>query len=247
MSKALRPDDVPQVLLEAMNAGDVEAVASVYQADGVVGNGRDDTLVGRDAIRSMVSGFLAQRPRFALRSTDVVQSGDVALVRTQWTIAMIDGGGKRMEFSVAPTLVVQRHPQDGWRIAIDRNSPTVASGRAVPILPAIDLVATRAFYETLGFTASYFSPAGERGYLIARRGDLELHVFSHPQLGSVENYAGCYWRVTDADAMHDEYARLGLPSSGAPSLGDIENRPWGMREFVLIDPNSNLIRIGHPL
>jgi hypothetical protein len=83
------------------------------------------------------------------------------------------------------------------------------------------------------------------GNPILSRDGIELHFFAHPDLATTDNYAGCYWRVTNADALHAECTSLGLPQSGAPSVGPIEDRPWGMREFALIDPNGNLIRIGH--
>jgi hypothetical protein len=30
-------------------------------------------------------------------------------------------------------------------------------------------------------------------------------------------------------------------------VSGIEDKPWGMREFALVDPNGNLIRVGHDL
>ncbi len=50
-----------------------------------------------------------------------------------------------------------------------------------------------------------------------------------------------------ACALYAEYTALGLPASGTRSLGAIEDRPWGMLEFALVDPSSNLIRVGHEL
>ena len=47
--------------------------------------------------------------------------------------------------------------------------------------------------------------------------------------------------------LHAEYTGLGLPTNGTPSVSAIEDKPWGMRELALVDPNSNLIRVGHDL
>jgi uncharacterized protein (TIGR02246 family) len=243
----LEPRDVPQLFLEAMNSGDVEAVVSLYETGGVIAIDGNQPVAGHTAIRSMVSGVLSQKPHFTLHESDAVQVGDLALIRSRWTVAMADSAGKQTAMHVGPTLVVRRHSDGGWRVAIDRPSPGLATGSAIPILPAADLRATRAFFERLGFTAGYWSPVEERGYAIVARGSLELHFFSHDQLEPSGNYAGCYWRVTDADALYSEYTALGLPTSGAPSLSAIEDTPWGMREFALIDPSSNLIRVGHQL
>jgi hypothetical protein len=54
----------------------------------------------------------------------------------------------------------------------------------------------------------------------------------------------CYIRVLDADTLYQEFQSRGLPAEGTPSLGAIEDRQWGMREFHLLDPDSNLLRFG---
>ena len=46
---------------------------------------------------------------------------------------------------------------------------------------------------------------------------------------------------------YQEFARLKLPSEGIPRLTAPVDQPWGMREFALVDPSGNLVRIGHDL
>ena len=54
----------------------------------------------------------------------------------------------------------------------------------------------------------------------------------------------------DADALFAEFERLGLPSAGVPRLhGAPEDSDHGLREFAVVDPDGNLLRIGsllHP-
>lgn len=114
---------------------------------------------------------------------------------------------------------------------------------AEPILPARDLRRSRAFYESLGFTAGFHDDR----YEILRRGALVVHLEPHDDLVPATNRTSCYWRVEDADALFQEFAALGLPSAGAPSLTQPFDEPWGMREFTLKDPAGNLIRVGHAL
>lgn len=115
---------------------------------------------------------------------------------------------------------------------------------SIPILPARDLQETRAFYERLGFRTTGWWPHEFGGYAILIREDLSMHFFSYSDLSPLENYAQCYWRVTDVDALHAECAKGGLPGSGIPRLSTVEDKPWAMREFALVDPNGNLIRVG---
>jgi catechol 2,3-dioxygenase-like lactoylglutathione lyase family enzyme len=123
----------------------------------------------------------------------------------------------------------------------------VSSERVAPILPARSLAETRAFYERLGFTTVGWWPHASGGYAILVRGGLELHFFTFADLSPRDSYAQCYWRVPDVDALHADFARLDLPAEGMPRLTPVEEKPWGVREFALVDPNGTLVRIGPPL
>ena len=117
-------------------------------------------------------------------------------------------------------------------------------GIAIPILPARDLGETRKFYEALGFRAAGWWPEEFGGYAILVRGDLSMHFFAYKDLPPSGNYAGCYWRVNDVDALCAKFQAADLPHSDAPHLSTAENKPWGMREFAIVDPNGNLVRVG---
>jgi catechol 2,3-dioxygenase-like lactoylglutathione lyase family enzyme len=120
-------------------------------------------------------------------------------------------------------------------------------GIAIPILPARDLDETRRFYEALGFRAAGWWPREFGGYAILVRGDLSMHFFRYDDLSPTENYAQCYWRVKDVDALHAECQKADLPRSGVPRLDAVGDKPWGMREFAIVDPNGNLVRIGREI
>ena len=110
-----------------------------------------------------------------------------------------------------------------------------------PILPAHDVRRTRQFYESLGFKAGY----NDDRYDILRRGNLVVHLEHQGDLAPAANHTSCYWRVSNADVLHQEFASLGLPRG--THLTEPFDEPWGMREFTLKDPAGNLIRVGHEL
>ena len=115
---------------------------------------------------------------------------------------------------------------------------------AIPIIPSRSIDQTVVFYERLGFSAKVFQ---EAGYAILKRGTVEIHFFTHPELIPAESYSGCYIRVPDADEMYQSFVSAGLPSRGIPRLTPPEDKPWGMREFALVDGDGNLVRVGHGL
>jgi catechol 2,3-dioxygenase-like lactoylglutathione lyase family enzyme len=118
--------------------------------------------------------------------------------------------------------------------------------RSEPILPSRDLAETRTFYRRLGFTC-WFDAGAPWEYEIVSRGHLVVHFFENSGLVPDRSDAGCYLRVVDADRLHAELSQLGLPEEGIPRLTAPRDEPWGMREFTIVDPSGNLLRVGHDL
>jgi catechol 2,3-dioxygenase-like lactoylglutathione lyase family enzyme len=112
--------------------------------------------------------------------------------------------------------------------------PPTDPARSIPILASLDLAETLQFYrEQLGFEGQTFGD-----YAILRRDAMELHFWLaqdriHPE------HTACYIRGGQVPALHAEFA-----ARGVPRLSAFEVRPWGMREFHLIDPHGNLLRFG---
>lgn len=113
---------------------------------------------------------------------------------------------------------------------------------AIPILPCRSVESAVSFYKNLGFEGGPHE--FNREYVILRRGSVELHFFLHPELVPSDSSAGCYIRVGDVDALHAAFASAQLPSRGIPRMDRLEDKPWGLREFAIIDPDGNLLRIG---
>ena len=118
--------------------------------------------------------------------------------------------------------------------------------RSVPILPSKDLAESLSFYERLGFT-NRGAPPDEWDYLIVGRGGIELHFYAEPGVDPLTTAAGCYCFVDDAQALHDEWAAVVVPDerTGGRVVAP-EDREYGMREFAVIDPSGNLLRVGSP-
>lgn len=113
---------------------------------------------------------------------------------------------------------------------------------AIPTLPCRSVGATTAFYRQLGFEGGAHAFNGD--YAIFRRGALELHFFTHRELVPEESSAGCYLRVLDVQSLYDAFAASKLPGAGIPRMDRLEDKPWGLREFAIVDPDGNLLRIG---
>ncbi len=107
----------------------------------------------------------------------------------------------------------------------------------IPILPALDLAETLAFFNRLGFvTVHVFND----DYAITQRTGVEIHFWACEDRQIAENTA-CFVRVMNIDRLYYEFTRKGVQVS-AP-----ENKPWGEREFSIVDPNGNLLRFSEAL
>lgn len=113
---------------------------------------------------------------------------------------------------------------------------------AIPILPSRSIVKTAAFYKAMGFEGGPHEH--DSNYAILRRGSIEIHFFTHPELKPEDSWAGCYLRVADVKPIYEAMSALGLPSQGIPRVERLEDKPWGLREFAMVDPDGNLLRIG---
>jgi catechol 2,3-dioxygenase-like lactoylglutathione lyase family enzyme len=113
---------------------------------------------------------------------------------------------------------------------------------AIPTLPCRAVSATVAFYRRLGFEGG--AHQFNRDYAILRRGTVELHFFTYQELLPAESSAGCYIRVLDVDSIYRSFSSIQLPRTGIPRMEILEDKPWGLREFAVVDPDGNLLRIG---
>lgn len=116
--------------------------------------------------------------------------------------------------------------------------PPRSSVRVTAGFPTRDMAESRSFYEAAGFEVTRY----DDGYFfVVRDGEELLHLVHSPDLDPDNNRAACYLHCSFAEVWHREWADAGLPVSL------LEDRPWGKREFSVIDPSGNLIRVGQPL
>ena len=116
------------------------------------------------------------------------------------------------------------------------------SDLAIPTLPSRSVSETLAFYRRLGFDGEILGTGDS--YAVLRRGTLELHFFTHAELRPAESAAGCYLRVSDVEAIYRDFSQAQLLGKGIPRLDALADKLWGLREFALVAPDGNLLRIG---
>lgn len=112
----------------------------------------------------------------------------------------------------------------------------------IPKLPMRDQGATRAYYvEQLGFTVH---GGAFEDYLMVERDGLQLHFFLFVDLDPLTNDGQVYIRTDHIDALYRSFQAKGVRIH--PN-GSLQNKPWGQREFALLDPDHNLLTFGQQL
>ncbi len=81
-------------------------------------------------------------------------------------------------------------------------------------LPVRSLEAAEAFYARLGFGTAF----RDEGWMILRRGPLEVEFFPHPRLDPAASRASACVRVADVGRLHADWSAARLPSEGIPLL-----------------------------
>lgn len=109
-----------------------------------------------------------------------------------------------------------------------------------PKLPMRDKKTTRDFYVN----KLKFQPFGEReydDYLMVSRDGIQIHFFSFKDLDPKENYGQVYIRTSDIDALYQSFLK---DKVAIHPNGHLETKPWGQKEFSILDPDNNLLTFG---
>ena len=82
------PEQAHDLFVEFFNAGDLEGLVALYETDAVLcADPEGQPARGRQAIREALAGFLALKGTITVETRLAVQSGNIALLRSHWSVA----------------------------------------------------------------------------------------------------------------------------------------------------------------
>ena len=117
----------------------------------------------------------------------------------------------------------------------------VRFGRVAPTVPVCDIARALAFYcDVLGFTKT-FENGNPVVFAILERDDAEVHLTLKPD----HQPSDCnvlHLLVSDSRALHAH-----LENDGARIVKGLRDQPYGLRDFIVADPDGNRLDIGQPL
>jgi uncharacterized protein (TIGR02246 family) len=113
------PEELDQLFEEALNAGDLDALAALYEPQAVFITEPGQTVAGTAAIREVLNAFVSLKPKITVEAQTLGQLDDIALTSARWEMAGTDPDGHPVQMSGLSTEVCRRQADGTWLFAID--------------------------------------------------------------------------------------------------------------------------------
>jgi catechol 2,3-dioxygenase-like lactoylglutathione lyase family enzyme len=118
----------------------------------------------------------------------------------------------------------------------DAHAPSPMMQKALPQLPVDDVAASIVYYrDVLGFRINH-----QQDDLGVMDRD-EITVLLIPRTDERSGIGSFYVYVENADTLYAE-----LKAKGANVQGEPVSHPWGLRDFLVLDPDRNQLWFGQP-
>ena len=111
---ARKPEEVHDLFTKFFNAGDLDALVSLYENDAVLTPQPGQVVKGAAGIRDALSNFLSVKGKFTMQLERAIEAEGVALLISKWTLS-----GGAVELAGTTSDVVRRQADGTWLVAID--------------------------------------------------------------------------------------------------------------------------------
>ena len=109
------PQEAHASLAAAFNTKNLETVLSMYDTEGIMFPEPEKSVTGRQGWTEAITGILAIPGTMEIKTVYCVQTGDVAVGRSEWSVT--DGG--EVKVAAKGIEVMKQQPDGTWKIVID--------------------------------------------------------------------------------------------------------------------------------
>ena len=114
-----KPEETNNLFADALNAGNLNALASLYEPQATLMPSPGKLVTGTAAIKESLLNFVAGKPKMSLTSRLVAQAGDMAVTSAKWELSVTGPEGKPTQMTGQSIEVVRQHPDGRWLYVID--------------------------------------------------------------------------------------------------------------------------------
>lgn len=118
-NRPAEPEEVYPFFEERANAGDLDGLVGLYEADATVVPQPGQSVSGVEGIRTALGQLLGMGVKFRVETQKVIRAGDIALLSGTWTGTATGPDGKEMTLKGTDGVVVRRQADGTWRMVID--------------------------------------------------------------------------------------------------------------------------------
>ncbi|HEY4335752.1 MAG TPA: DUF4440 domain-containing protein [Puia sp.] len=116
MNLPKRAEDAHTTLAAAFNTGDLATVMSMYDETGIFVPEPGKSVTGRAKFEESIRGILSIKGRMEIKTVYCLQTGNLALGRSEWSIT----DGDEVKVSAKGIEVMKQQPDGSWKIVIDQ-------------------------------------------------------------------------------------------------------------------------------
>ena len=118
---ARSPEQAVEMVDDAFNRGDLEAVLAFYEPTAVVVTEPGRLARGTDELRAFFQRVMQSGAKARQLKTHVIEAEGVALFLSRWTLQSEEGEAAASERTFVATTVLHQQPDGTWKALIDNS------------------------------------------------------------------------------------------------------------------------------
>ncbi|HEX8141221.1 MAG TPA: nuclear transport factor 2 family protein [Pyrinomonadaceae bacterium] len=113
------PEEVHALFAQYFSGEDMDGIISLYEPDAALMPQPGTIVHGVQAIREALGGFLALKGGFEMQPVKLIQTSDLALLYSRWSLKGTGPDGNAIELRGQTSDVARRQADGTWLLAID--------------------------------------------------------------------------------------------------------------------------------
>ena len=108
-----------QAFAEAFSGCDTAALLALYEPEAVWVTEPGQSVQGAAAMAEVAAGYFALKPTIEMTTKGVLESGDIVVAYSGWTLTATNEDGSPLEMAADSTVVLRRQPDGSLLCVID--------------------------------------------------------------------------------------------------------------------------------
>ena len=121
----MTPEEVLNSVVEGINTGNLDSLIMLYETDACFASQPGQLAKSPETIRQSLRSFIDLNGKLDLKVKRVLQSSNLALVISEWSVSGTGPDGKHVNMAAKSADVLRQQVDGTWRFVIDNPWGTV--------------------------------------------------------------------------------------------------------------------------